>query len=269
VLGPAEYKRASLVPSEWEMGNPFEQLDGGSLQSRSLIGMDNHFLTGLGMREDKENEEEQQDTSTGSSWSSLSALVENQLSLDGSPEDTLSQLSQRQPQPMSGSRILGLRELSSSMETEESEDRMPPIGTRLRQQQWRENLMISPQTYTFGIMHHSSALLRTIRDQLQSNVPPSYLLGVLELASREELGTRQESKLTLKILTRSGGTVTRVKLILSLMNFGKKNYDIEEESTQVICSSGQTDIRSVWKQKVQVCHSSQNDFGYAQTYPWR
>lgn len=105
--------------------------------------------------------------------------------------------------------------------------------------------MTFPPQYVFSLTAPSVLLERTIPSLLLLSALPSSSRAVLEVGSLIGRGMKRESKLILKTHGRSGGLVTKVKSMLSLMNF-------EELSTFPISSDGLTIIRSMWRLKAHV-----------------
>jgi len=193
-------------------------------------------------------------TSTGSSLSTSKS--NNLYDPFGSCLDrgTLSLLEAKLAKTTFGSRILESREPSLSLENDRCSETSQPIGSKSGSPLRKEELETFPQTYVYVVISHCEASARHMSFQLGVN---EWLISIgaeLVLASREELGEKQEWTLTLKIRALNFGVDTKIRGMLLSMSF-------EEVSIFPICLDGWIDIQSGWRSKAQACPCVLKSFG--------
>lgn len=184
---------------------------------------------------------EKEATDTGNCCSCLKENKDYHGSKRNSPLATLNCQEVKPQLRMSGKKTLGLVNPLNTAKNQSTETQKK-TGHKLKTGHKVVNLKKSLKTYMFVIITPSSGLQKIIVDQLQEILKSSSIGGVLALANHEELGKRQELIVTLRILEQSGGMATRVKLMLSWMNF-------EELSISEISLPGSIVIRAEWREK--------------------
>jgi len=97
---------------------------------------------------------------------------------------------------------------------------MPTTGQQYEQAQLPEIYPRCPMMYSFVVITNCGELAATAYNQFQWSELVQYSGGEVVLARVVGPGTRQVSKLTLKILEPNGGMVTTIMNVLSSMNSG-------------------------------------------------
>lgn len=109
-------------------------------------------------------------------------------------------------------------------------------------QPFRANYKTFRRTYSFVVTTNSNELARITQWLQQLNEPVKYFGAELVQERVDEHGRKAVWQLTVKTHEQSGGVVTEVRRMLSLMNF-------EEQLTSPTCCAGWTGTRSEWKPK--------------------
>jgi len=150
---------------------------------------------------------------------------------------------QQQPVTTFGKRLLDAKEPSSSSVNYPSIARSPEIGSECGSVLLQDAFSTSLQIFVCRVTGLSEQLALTTLHQLEWSELATYSGVKLAVASRGAPGKKRDWKLTLKIQEPSSGVATKVKRMLSLMNF-------EVVLTSVTSSGGWTVTQLSWRSKV-------------------
>lgn len=193
------------------------------------------------MCEDSKNSE-QEGSYTTNVWSPIPRKLDYQES-----GQTLDPAMPSSPSPMPHVTMYGKRTpvfpvRSSSLENSPYAAIQKLTGMPFERLLSRETWNRCHPTYSFVAIINSEELAKTIYDQLQWSVPATCFGAELELVNRVALGKKPVWMLILKTPTPNFGMATKVKILLSSMNF-------EVRSASHTYSDGLIVIRSLWKLK--------------------
>ena len=147
-----------------------------------------------------------------------------------------------QPMNMSGKMIPPFQEPDFAMESPQLIETQLLTGSRFGDLRSAETFLKSSPLSEFSIIARYDVLVKTMHRLVRLFEQHTYFGVILVLASRKLPGNAPVWRLILRIPDRYGGTVMRVKSLLSLTNF-------EVELTLPICSDGRTGTHYVCRSK--------------------
>lgn len=163
-----------------------------------------------------------------------------------------------QSEPTSGKKTPESMEPNLNSERSPSVAMPSPIGMPFSWQPRQEISQPSQLMSKYVVITNCDALVQTMYNLCLWNDSLKFSGAELGLGKVVVHGTKQGSKLTVKILEPSGGMDTWVKLTLSSMNSG-------EPLISSTSSDGLIVTQYVWRTRVGQCHCQPNNFGLRRT----
>ena len=200
------------------------------------------------------------DICTGSSYSTFKGRVLSPPVVRFSDRIITSLLDLKQPKNMSGKKRPASPGPSLCSENDPSVEH-PQIGRRYGIVPATGECLIYQRTYGYAIILPCDGLLLTIAVLVQENVK-LFCSGAPHTLERViGRGWKQPWMLFLKVQPLNGGADMQVRKMLSSMN-------LEEKLESPTCCDGLTNIRYVWRPKVDKCRCEPLGSGLLQTCLW-